>query len=54
MFNNNYSQLLNSINQQQNENQFIGNNQFINIPNNIVSKNIFYYLFISIELVKFK
>ena len=48
MFNNNYSQLLNSINQQQHE------NQFINIPNNIVSKNIFYYLFISIELVKFK
>ena len=41
MFNNSYSQLLNSINQQQNENQFIGNNQFINIPNNIVSKYIF-------------
>ena len=35
MYNNSYSQLLNSINQQQNE------NQFINIPNNIVSKYIF-------------
>jgi hypothetical protein len=45
MFNNSYSQLLNSINQQQNENQFIGNNQFINIPNNIVSKYIFNHSF---------
>ena len=34
----NYSDLLNGMNQHQNEKQFVeNNNQFINIPNHIVS-----------------
>ena len=43
MFNKNFPQYLNILNQQQNESQYINNNQNINIPQRLVRYIIFYF-----------